>query len=238
MQMCAHEMQFDCPYYEQQMYPGDTRVQLLVLSAMARDARLVKRAIEIYALATRDDGTCPMNFPTRGTQESLAYTLCMCGDYAMNHADADWLKARLLALRKSMAGVECHTNADGLIVNPPGWTFVDWTVGWLPDGTVPGYHDGDGLVSPVNLFWLLAMRSAAMVERALGNVHQARHWEEKAAKLKEAIVRTFWDENRGLLADNPRKDTFSEHAQCLAIVADALPADKAERARIWSRTGT
>ncbi len=231
MQMCAHEMLFDCPYYEQQMYPGDTRVQLNVLSALSRDDRLIKRAIEIYDLATRDDGMCPMNFPTRGTQESLSYTLCyllMYGDYALNHADRDWLKARLPGLRKSMAGVEYYENKDGLLANPPGWTFMDWTEGWVGNGTAPGTFEGDGLTSELNLFWLLAMQSAATTERALGHGTQAMYWEIKAERLKAAIMKTFWSEERGLLADNPKKDTFSEHSQCLAIVADALPKEKAE----------
>ncbi len=233
MQMCDHEMLFDCPYYEQQMYPGDTRVQLLVLSAMARDDRMIRRAIEIYDLATRDDGMCPMNFPTRGLQESLSYTLCylcMYGDYVMNHANRDWLKARLPGMRKSMAGVEYYENADGLIANPPGWNFMDWVVGWETGGTVPGTYEGEGVTSELNLFWLLAMQSAARVERVLGHELQAQYWEKKAAALKEKIVATFWVEGRGLLADNPKKDTFSEHSQSLAILADALPADKARTA--------
>lgn len=233
MQMCAHEMLFDCPYYEQQMYPGDTRVQLLVLSAMARDDRMIRRAMEIYDLATRDDGMCPMNFPTRGTQESLSYTLCylcMYGDYVMNHANRDWLKARIPGLRKSMAGVEYYENTDGLLANPPGWSFMDWVVGWEAGGIVPGTYENGGITSELNLFWLLAMQSAARVERVLGHDLQARYWEEKAATLKKKIIEVFWHEGRGLLADNPKKNTFSEHSQCLALLTDALPADKAKTA--------
>ena len=231
MQMCDHEMLFDCPYYEQQMYPGDTRVQLNVLSALSRDDRMIKRAIELYDLNTRDDGMCPMNFPTRGLQESLTYTLCylcMYGDYVMNHADKDWLRARIPGLRKSMAGVEYYENKDGLIANPPGWSFMDWTTGWSHDGTVPGYHEGDGIVSEINLFWLLSMQSAIQAERAMGNELQARYWEEKAEKLKQAIVKAFWSEQYGLFADNLKKNTFSEHAQCLAILAEVLPKAEAE----------
>jgi hypothetical protein len=44
MQMCCHEMLFDCPFYEQQMYPGDTRVQLNVISAMTADDAIIRRA--------------------------------------------------------------------------------------------------------------------------------------------------------------------------------------------------
>ena len=229
MQMCCHETLYDCPYYEQQMYPGDTRVQLNVLTAMTRDDRIIKRAIELYDLSTRDDGQCPFNWPTRGTQEGATYTLCyllMYGDYVMNHADRAWLKARLPGLRKTMAGMELYENADGLLENMPGWQFMDWVVGWRQRGLAPGGAYGEGVNAEANLFWALAMRSAALTERALGNELQARYWEEKSAKLKAKIVETFWCAERGILADTPAMKDFSEHAQCLAIVGDVLPADK------------
>ena len=233
MQMCCHEMLFDCPFYEQQMYPGDTRVQLNVLSAMSRDDRIIKRAIEIYDLNTRDDGQCPFNFPTRGLQEGASYTLCyllMYGDYVMNHADREWLKARLPGLRKSMAGMEYYENSDGLLENIPGWNFMDWVVGWDGDGTAPGCRFGDGVNAELNLYWNLAMRSAALTERALGNELQAMYWEDKSERLKQAIVKAFWDEKRGILADTPAKKDFSEHAQALALLGDVLAAGKAETA--------
>jgi len=233
MQMCCHEMLFDCPFYEQQMYPGDTRVQLNVLTAMSRDDRMIKRAIELFDLAARDDGQCPFNWPTRGLQEGATYTLCyllMYGDYVMNHADRDWLKARLPGLRKSMAGMEYYENADGLLENMPGWQFMDWVVGWRSDGTAPGGRYGEGVNAEANLFWILAMQSAALTERTLGHELQAQYWEDKAAKLKAKIVETFWCERRGLLADTPEMKDFSEHAQSLAILGDVLPKDKAETA--------
>ena len=229
MQMCCHEMLFDCPYYEQQMYPGDTRVQLNVISAMTRDERMIRRAIELYDLNTRDDGQCPFNWPTRGTQEGATYTLCyllMYGDYAMNHADRTWLRARLPGLRKSMAGMEFYENADGLLENLPGWQFMDWTVGWYW-GTAPAGRLGEGVNAEANLLWVLAMKSAALTERALGHELQAQYWDEKRERLKAKIVETFWCEERGLFASTPKKKDFSEHAQCLALLGDVLPADKA-----------
>ena len=235
MQMCAHEMLFDCPYYEQQMYPGDTRLQLLVLGSLMRDDRLIKRAIEFFALNTRDDGQAPFNYPTRGVQEGFTYTQCyllMYGDYVMNHADREWLRMRLPAMRQSMSGCELYENAEGLIENAPGWMFMDWTVNWrgqgdsIGDGTAPGSRYGEGVNAEVNLFWLLDMQSAAVTERAFGNELQAKYWEAKAEKLKKAIVAKFWSEERKLLADTPQKSSFSEHAQALAIIAEALPEEK------------
>ena len=235
MRMCCHEMLFDCPYYEQQMYPGDTRVQLEVISALTRDDRIIRRAIELFALSTRDDGMVAFNFPTRGTQEGASYTLCylcMYGDYVMNHADCGWLRARLPAMRMSLSGLECYENADGLLEDLPGWNFVDWVTEWGPNGMPPGACVGEGPNAELNLFWVLAMRSAEIVERALGNGCQADYWEVKRKRLAERIVERFWDVERELLSDTPAGRDFSEHAQCLALLGDVLPAGKSERA--WS----
>ena len=231
MQMCSHEMLFDCPYYEQQMYPGDSRVQLNVLTALAQDDRLIRRAIEIFDLSTRDDGQAPFNAPSRNLQEGATYTLCyllMHGDYAMNHDNREWLRARLPGLRKSMAGIEYYENNEGLLENMPGWQFMDWVVGWDKDGTVPGGRLGDGVNAEVNLFWVLAMKSAAITERALGHELQAQYWDEKRVRLAQKIVETFWCKERGVLADTPAMKDFSEHAQCLALIGDVLPEDKAK----------
>ncbi len=127
-----------------------------------------------------------------------------------------------------MAGMELYENAKGLLENLPGWNFVDWVVGWDWDGTAPCGRSGDGVNAEANLLWSLAMRSAAMTERALGNELQARYWDEKRAKLNAEIVETFWCGARGILADTPVLRDFSEHAQALALLGDVLPAEKAE----------
>ena len=231
MQMCCHEMLFDCPYYEQQMYPGDTRVQLNVLSAMTRDDRMIKRAIEVYDFARRDDGTVPMNFPTRGTQESVTYTLChllMYGDYVMEHADAAWLKARLPGLRHEMSGLANYEDADGLLARLPGWSFMDWPEQYA-GGCAPWSRASSGPNSEINLFYVLAFQAAAKVERAFGNGLLAQHWENRAAEVAAKTVATFWDEKRGALADDPKHEHFSEHSQCLALLADILKGDMRER---------
>lgn len=230
MQMCSHEMLFDCPYYEQQMYPGDTRVQLNVLSAMSHDDRIIKRAIELYSLAVRDDGMCPFNWPTRGVQEGASYTLCylcMYGDYVMYHADKAWLKARIPSMRMSMAGIEQYENEEGLLENLPGWNFMDWVDGWASDGTAEGCRYGSGVNAEINLFWLKAMISASKVERAFGNDLQGEYWDRKADKLRAKIIEKFWCEKRGILADTPKMQNFSEHAQCLALLTETIPAEKA-----------
>lgn len=228
MQMCSHEMFFDCPYYEQQMYPGDTRVQLQVVSALTADDRLIRRAIELYDFSRREDGMVGMNFPTYLTQDSATYTLIwplMFRDYVMWHDNQPWLRARMPGLRATMHALELYENGDGLLDQLPGWSFMDWVPSFR-DGVAP---DGYGLSALNNLFYVHALQSAAVAEDAVGNGEMARYWRGKAERVAGKVVALFWSAERGLVADTLKKDTFSEHAQCLALLAGILsPAQEAQ----------
>lgn len=229
MQMCCHEMLFDCPFYEQQMYPGDTRIQLNILSAMTADDAMIRRAIEIYDINRRDDGTVPFNFPTVREQEGAAYTLCYLGmyhDYLMNHSNRDWLRARLPGLRNTLSGFELYERSDGLLEKLPGWSFLDWVPGWQ-GGWAPGANGG-GANAELNLFYLAALQGAACVEEAFGNRHFAAHWREKAERLKPAVVKMFFDTERGLFASDLAHTVFAEHAQCLALLTDVFAGECAQ----------
>ena len=47
LQMCSHESYFDCPYYEQLMYGGDSRLEMLATYATTRDDRLPRKAMTV-----------------------------------------------------------------------------------------------------------------------------------------------------------------------------------------------
>jgi hypothetical protein len=150
----------------------------------------------------------------------------MYPDYLMNHSNKQWLKARLPGLRATLSGLELYEREDGLLANLPGWSFLDWVVGWRR-GTAPGAKMG-GVSAELNLFYLSALQGAAQVERAFGNNYLASHWQNKAEKLKGVIVKVFFDEERGLFASDLNHKIFAEHPQCLALLADVFTGKKAE----------
>ena len=231
LQMCAHEMIFDCPYYEQQMYPADTRVQLRVHSVLSADDRLIRRAIGLFDRSRFADGLVPFNFPTRETQRGGSFTLCyllMYGDYALWHDGAAWLRERIPGLRSTVAAIDGYTRDDGLIAGLPSWNFTDWVAEW-PYGSPPDAETADRPSSVLNLFWSLALRSAATAERAAGDREVAALYEAKAARVAAAVRARFYDPARGLVADDLSKKHFSEHAQALAILAEAVTGDEATR---------
>ena len=230
MYMCSHDMGFDCPYYEQQMYPGDTRIQLLVQGIIFPDDNLIRRDIDLFDFSRRNDGRVGFNFPTRGTQEGWTYTLIwplMLADYAMWHGNAEWLKAKLPGLRHVMGGFSALQNGDGLLANMPPWNFMDWVPEWK-GGVAP---DGDKLSSINNLFYVYALKSAALVESLVGHEMVGAAYLDQAGKVAEKIIDLFWDEKRGLVADDLAKTCFSEHAQSLSLLLDILPPEKSERVK-------
>ena len=232
MEECTHEMLFDCPFYEQQMYPGDGRVELQVLAAGSGDRRIAQRVVELFDFARRNDGFVPMNFPCWLHQESGTYTMChaiMYGDLARWGVDAKWLSARLPGLRHTMGALQRHEDAEGLLTDLPGWPFVDWVPEWnhgeAPDGRVPGRANAIH-----SLFWVLAMQSAAATERRCGDDAQAEYWLARARRTFDAVHRRFWDDRRGLFADDLAHGKWSEHVQALAIVTGFMRPDEEERA--------
>ncbi len=231
LQMCMHETFFDCPYYEQQMYPGDSRVQYLVATLFGETGRTaVRNAIGLYDADRRENGMMPMNTPTRGTQESLPFTCCqamMLGDLAWNHDDEATLRARFPGLCHTLMGMEAFVNADGLLGRTPGWNFVDWVDEW-PNG-IPPDGDSDAPNAEINLQYLHALLSGVRCAEALGEEHLAAHWRERANRLGDAIRATFWCPDKALFASDAAHTVFSQHSQALALLADVVEGDEAAR---------
>jgi len=150
----------------------------------------------------------------------------MLGDYAQWRDNPDWLRARMPAVRRLLFGLERYVGADGLQSGVPGWHFVDWVPAW-PDGTAPGHKDGCSSVD--NLLYLLMLQKAIVAEKALGEVELASRCERQADALSKQIIERFWCEERGLVADTPEKDSFSEHAQALSVLTDVLSSTQRRR---------
>lgn len=54
--LCAHETYFDCPYYEQLQYLGDTRIQALISLYVDGDDRLMRKAIKMFDYSRTYEG--------------------------------------------------------------------------------------------------------------------------------------------------------------------------------------
>ena len=235
VEMCAHEIMFDCPFYEQQMYPGDILMSFAAMRAMTRDMRLPMQGLGLFDAARMPSGLVPMNWPCRVDQRGSTWTLswvsCI-GEIAMwgGEENVPWLKDRFAGVTHTLMSYGRIENEAGLLVDPPGWNFLDWTKGWEkhcytpPNGLACGKPD-----ACINLLYLQAMENAVNLAEAVGETAQADYWRGRAKRLAGGICSVFWDETRGMVADVPEKTSFSEHAVALSIVTECLPEDMRDR---------
>ena len=103
---------------------------------------------------------------------------------------------------------------------------MDWTPTFA-SGVPPGAVEGGSSILSLQL--VLALRELGDMEERLGLPPNARRYRDLARRVARVVYISCWDANRHLLADTPRKDRFSQHANVLAILADALPASETRR---------
>jgi hypothetical protein len=70
---------------------------------------------------------------------------------------------------------------------------------------------------------------AAQLEEWVGESLMAQRWQRWRDALASASKAMFWDEKRGLFADDPAHTNFSEHTQCLALLSGMLEGDQYAR---------
>lgn len=156
-QRCAGETYFDCPYYEQLQYAGDTRIQALIGYYLTRDRALQRNAVEQFSWSVMPDGLTQSRYPSRQTQVIPPFSLW----WVMMLYD-QWLYDRVPVSRLHLDQAHRVIDAwDRLIEGSPErafWTFADWVPGWAW-GEPPGKAR-----SSIHVFtkWMAELALAAM----------------------------------------------------------------------------
>jgi hypothetical protein len=222
LQMCSHETYMDCPYYEQLMYVGDTRLEALTTYMITHDDRLPRKALDLFRASLIHSGLTQSRYPSRERQVIPPFSLLWVGmvyDFAMWRGDREFVQEMMPGVRGVIDAFLTFQNADGLIQGPNGWNFMDWVPSWYA-GIPP---EGDSGVSGV-INWLMVytLKRAAEVEEWIGELELAQRDNRLAEDLATRIMGQFWDEKKNLFADDPAHKFFSEHSQCLAILSGVL----------------
>ncbi len=222
LQMCSHETYMDCPYYEQMMYIGDTRLEVLTTYALTGDDRLPRKALSMFDVSRLTGGFTQSRYPVRVGQVIPPFSLwwiSMVHDYALWRDDPTLVKQMMIGVRGVIDAFAGHINSEGLVEATPGWNFVDWVPAW-PGGLPP--EADKGVSGIINWHYALALAAAAELEDMLGEAELAQRNRRMARELADRIKTNFWDSSRSLFADDQAKMSFSEHAQCLAILSGLL----------------
>ena len=230
MQAGSHETYYDAPHYEEMMYAGDTRLEILNTYMMSRDDRLPRKAIRLFDSSRLASGMTQARYPSWETQVIPPFALwwvLMMHDYAQWRDDLPFVRSFLPGMRATLEGFQREMDANGLLRAPEGWNFMDWLDPWeagVPPQAFEGYS---GLLN-----WQLVyvLTQAADLEAQVGDPDFARIWRHRARKLADNATAAFWDDARGLLAEDKKRQHFSEHTQCMALLSSML--EEPYRARV------
>ncbi len=217
--LCAVETYMDCPYYERLQYIGDARIQMMISYYNSGDDRLAKYALNLWDNSRKPDGYTLSRYPDTQGQVIPPYSLWHVSalyDYMMMGEDREFVKEKLLGTRQILNYFITHIAEDGSLKNIPGWNFTDWVPTW-DAGVAP--MDDQGNSSLLDLQLLLALQSGQKLEETEGAPEYARLYADLSKKLAETIKEKYWDAARNLYADTPQKNSFSQHANTLAILA-------------------
>jgi hypothetical protein len=231
--LCAGETYYDCPYYEQLQYVGDTRIQALISLYVSGDDRLMRNTITAFDDSRVAEGLTQSRYPCSSMQIIPPYSLfwvAMVHDYWIHRDDPQFVKSFLPGIDSVLNWHEKYIGANGMLGATPWWNFVDWAWPWDKNKGIGGVPAGDeqGQSSILTLQYVYALNYAAQLNDNLGRKYFADHYRRLADSLKKSTYKLCWDDKRGLLADTPDKKIFSQHANILAVLVDLIP-DKEQK---------
>ena len=222
--LCANETYFDTPYWEQLQYVGDTRIQALISLYMDGDDRLMRKAIEAFDNSRTSEGLTASRYPSHEEQFIPPYSLFwidMVHDYWMHRDDPAFVEPLLTGVRGVVDWYAPYLDESGMVGPAPWWNFVDWS---YEQGVPPGAERGSSTAITLQLAY--ALQDAAELSAAFDRPDEAQHYRQRASSLKKAAYRQAWDEERGLLADTPAKEDFSQHANILGVLTDLFSEEE------------
>lgn len=223
LQMCAHDTLMDCPYYEQLMYAGDGRLQLLAAYAAAKDLRLADHAMLLWSEGLRSEGLFQSLYPARTCQIIPGFSLlyiAAVSDY-IRYRNQKEVTDRIfpMALRSLMAWEDMRDSETGVIAVKRGWLFADWAKDW-EQGRPPVSKDGvSGFFNALYLYTLYEFAEACGTR---GEPELESRFRRIADELYPKIESVFFRAKTNLFSDLPDEDLYSEHTNSLMLLSGKL----------------
>lgn len=232
--LCAHEIYFDGPYYEQMQYIGDTRIQALISLYVSGDDRLMKKAIRLFDWSRSYEGITRSRYPDKLTQYIPPYSLNwinMVHDYWMYREDDKFIKSFLPGIRNVLDWFSGKIDSQtGMLGTVPHWNFQDWTNKWpwnseAPTGGVPpGGSAGGSSIYSLQLAYTL--KDAIDLFEYFGEKESSARYRSIYNSLCKSTMKHCWDKQRQILWDDISKTSYSQHAGIMGILSEAVPQEK------------
>ncbi len=225
--LCAFETYFDCPYYEQLQYVGDTRIQALISLYVTGDDRLMRKAILDFDNSRVPEGLTMSRYPTNRLQVIPPFSLfwiSMIHDYWMNRRDDQFVSQFLIPITGVLKWFENRIDKQKMMLGPLNWwSFLDWSEQYKG-----GYADGglDGNSSVLTYQYVYTLRQAAEIFKYFGKDAEALDYKNLADQLGAGTNKLCYDKMNKIIANTPEKKSFSQHAAIMAVLSESIPASE------------
>lgn len=221
--LCAGETYFDCPYYEQLQYEGDTRIQSLISLYVSGDDRLMRKALIDFDHSRVPEGLTQGRYPSNRLQVIPPFSLfwvSMVYDHWMHRRDERFVSSFLQPVSGVLDWFEKRIDSATGMLGPLGWwNFADWNLSFrngVPDGAT------DGNSSVITLQYAYTLQQASELFNYFGRKKEGERYRELAAWLTSSTYKRCFDMKKGLMANTPLKNSFSQHASIMGVMSGAI----------------
>lgn len=225
--LCAGETYYDCPYYEQLQYEGDTRIQSLISLYVTGDDRLMRKAIIDFNNSRVPEGLTQGRYPSNRLQiipPFSLYWVSMVHDYLMHRKDEKFVEGFLTPIIGVLDWYEKRIDQEKKILGPMiWWNFVDWNLAFK-SGVPNGANDGNSSV--VTLQYIYTLEQAASLFDHFGKHTQADHYRKIASELRVGTYQQCFDSIKGVMANTPEKNSYSQHASIMGVLTGSIPENQ------------
>ncbi len=226
--ICAQDLLMSDAYYEQMQYVGDARVHALTLLYLSNDDALVRNALVQFDRSRIPDGltlACyPNNFHLVIPMYSLVW-IDMLHDYMMLRGDAEFLAQFEMGIKNVIEWYTQRLQPNGLLGPLEWWNDVDWSPGF-PNGVPPGIEQGNSALFTLHLAY--TAQHAAELFKYIGKDELVTTYETLAQNLKKAAKAQCYQTERGLFAETPAMQHYSQHTNILAILTETVTGEDAK----------
>lgn len=222
--LCMEDTFVDCPAYEQAFWVGDSRNEALVNYYAFGGTEIVERCLRLVPGSEFQTPLYGDQVPSAWTSVIPNWTffwIVACREYA-EHTGSRAFAAHMLP--KMLLTLEAYLeriNADDLL-DMKGWNLLDWA---------PMDQPNDGIVTHQNVMLVKALEETAAMAAFAGLPEQGTACAESAVRLKAAINRHLWSEERGAYLDcihpgGRRSSIFSMQTQVMALLVGVAEGER------------
>ena len=234
LRLCAHEHYEDTPWREQGLYAMDSRNEMLFAYCAFGETTLTKESLRLLALGQKEYGLLELCAPAEAPDRvnipcfSLVW-ICSVKDYFDRTGDVTFVAEMLPYIDRIFGFFDKYTSENSLVVTPQGyWNFYEWAPMLTGSAkTEVDYNAKPFFESPLNAFYIMALKAYAELCRAVGKDGEQAN--ERIAKMEVSYEETFYSPEKKayrLSDDKERSEVYPELVQSLSIVAGVCRDEK------------